>query len=84
MRKTIINSAALLLMGMCLCSFNTIRNTKASLTDDADMVVCGKVFTSEANELAEAFAVKDGKIHLCWQQSRCPEIYRKRYEDNQS
>lgn len=61
MRKTIINSAASLLMGMCLCSFNTIRNTKAPLTDDADMVVCGKVFTSEANELAEAFAVKDGK-----------------------
>ena len=28
----------------------------------ADLVVYGKIFTSENNELAEAFAVKDGKF----------------------
>ena len=27
----------------------------------ADLVVYGKVFTSESNQIAEAFAVKDGK-----------------------
>lgn len=33
----------------------------SSQKDHADMVVYGKVFTSESEELAEAFAVKDGK-----------------------
>lgn len=28
----------------------------------ADLVVCGKIFTSENNRIAEAFAVKDGKF----------------------
>ncbi len=28
----------------------------------ADLVVYGKIFTSENNQLAEAFAVKDGKF----------------------
>ena len=28
----------------------------------ADLVVYGKIFTSEKNQLAEAFAVKDGKF----------------------
>ena len=27
----------------------------------ADLVVCGKIFTSEGNKIVEAFAVKDGK-----------------------
>ncbi len=27
----------------------------------ADLVVCGKIFTSEGNQIVEAFAVKDGK-----------------------
>ena len=27
----------------------------------ADLVVCGKIFTSEDNKIVEAFAVKDGK-----------------------
>ena len=28
---------------------------------DADLVVYGKIFTAENNQLVEAFAVKDGK-----------------------
>ncbi|MBQ7493089.1 MAG: hypothetical protein IJT47_01510, partial [Selenomonadaceae bacterium] len=28
----------------------------------ADLVVCGKIFTSEDNKIVEAFAVKDGKF----------------------
>ena len=32
-----------------------------SCADKADLVVYGKIFTSEAGEMAEAFAVKDGK-----------------------
>ena len=28
----------------------------------ADLVVCGKIFTSEGNQIVEAFAVKDGKF----------------------
>lgn len=28
----------------------------------ADLVVCGKIFTSEDNQIVEAFAVKDGKF----------------------
>ncbi len=28
----------------------------------ADLVVCGKIFTSEGNKIVEAFAVKDGKF----------------------
>ena len=28
----------------------------------ADFVVCGKIFTSEDNQIVEAFAVKDGKF----------------------
>ncbi|MBR0288071.1 MAG: hypothetical protein IJQ82_03745, partial [Selenomonadaceae bacterium] len=31
-------------------------------TNVADLVVCGKIFTSEDNQIVEAFAVKDGKF----------------------
>lgn len=48
-------------MGLCLSSFKPSGNPQPSQTNTADMVVCGKVFTSEAKEIAEAFAVKDGK-----------------------
>ena len=37
---------------------STITEKKAT---GADLVVYGKIFTSEGNQLAEAFAVKDGK-----------------------
>lgn len=39
------------------CGNDTAGNSNA-----ADLVVYGKVFTSEDNQLAEAFAVKDGKF----------------------
>ena len=31
------------------------------MKNGADLVVCGKIFTSEGNKIVEAFAVKDGK-----------------------
>ena len=34
---------------------------ETSVNTSADLVVCGKIFTSENNQIAEAFAVKDGK-----------------------
>lgn len=54
MKKTfiVIVSAVALALGITACS---------SKVDQADMVVYGKIFTSEPQELAEAFAVKDGK-----------------------
>ena len=54
MKKTFIVSvsAVALALGITACS---------SKVDQADMVVYGKIFTSEPQELAEAFAVKDGK-----------------------
>jgi len=35
---------------------------KDNTTCKADLVVCGKIFTSEDNQIVEAFAVKDGKF----------------------
>ena len=34
----------------------------AAAKTGADLVVCGKIFTSEGNRIVEAFAVKDGKF----------------------
>lgn len=34
----------------------------ATIGTKADLVVCGKIFTSEANKIVEAFAVKNGKF----------------------
>ena len=34
---------------------------ETSVNTSADLVVYGKIFTSENNQIAEAFAVKDGK-----------------------
>ena len=34
----------------------------AAANTKADLVVCGKIFTSEDNKIVEAFAVKDGKF----------------------
>ena len=33
-----------------------------SVNISADLVVYGKIFTSEDNQIVEAFAVKDGKV----------------------
>ena len=41
------------------CSNND--NSAQEVKDGADLVVYGKIFTSEGNQVVEAFAVKDGK-----------------------
>lgn len=47
---------------VCLCAMALALNFSAcSRGNYADMVVYGKIFTSESDEFAEAFAVKDGK-----------------------
>ena len=42
------------------CSANDDNPSKGEKTS-ADLVVYGKIFTSEDNQVVEAFAVKDGK-----------------------
>ena len=41
----------------CSNSDNSVQGVKGG----ADLVVYGKIFTSEGNQVVEAFAVKDGK-----------------------
>ncbi len=52
--------AAGVLVG-CTSSDNPVKDDTPPIKDGADLVVYGKIFTSENNQLAEAFAVKDGK-----------------------
>ena len=55
--------AAILICGssaFTACTSNEDRPTK-EVRDGADLVVYGKIFTSEGNQIVEAFAVKDGK-----------------------
>ena len=40
---------------------NPSKEDIPSVKDGADLVVYGKIFTSESNQIVEAFAVKDGK-----------------------
>ena len=52
--------AIIVTMGMLTgCSIND--NPQGSNSGKADLVVYGKIFTSESNQIVEAFAVKDGK-----------------------
>ena len=46
-----------------LCAKTNINKTmnQYSVNTSADLVVYGKIFTSEGNQIVEAFAVKDGK-----------------------
>ena len=44
-----------------LLLFTVFSLAACSSAEEADLVVYGKIFTSEANQIAEAFAVKDGK-----------------------
>ena len=60
MRKTIRIRMMKLLSCLAVISFILGMCTFASC-QSADLVVYGKIFTSENNQLAEAFAVKDGK-----------------------
>ena len=55
--------AAILICGVSVFTACTSNKDNAG-TDEksgADLVVIGKIFTSENNQVAEAFAVKDGK-----------------------
>ena len=55
--------AAILICGSSLftaCTSNE-DNPGKDEKNGADLVVYGKIFTSEGNQIVEAFAVKDGK-----------------------
>ncbi|MBQ9616545.1 MAG: amidohydrolase family protein, partial [Selenomonadaceae bacterium] len=57
-RREFVKNAAL---GVAALGLLPYGNVFAAGRTDADLVVCGKVFTSEGNRMAEAFAVKDGR-----------------------
>lgn len=57
-RREFVKNAAL---GVAALGLLPYENVLAAGRTDADLVVCGKVFTSEGNRMAEAFAVKDGR-----------------------
>ena len=52
---------ALLLAVLMAVSFAVCTLAAETERTPADLVVYGKIFTSEGNEIVEAFAVKDGK-----------------------
>ena len=56
-RRNFIKNAALGILAV-----NFFPETIFAAGTKADLVVFGKIFTSENNQLAEAFAVKDGKF----------------------
>ena len=54
--------AAILICGATLLtSCGNSDNSSQGVRGGADLVVYGKIFTSESNQVVEAFAVKDGK-----------------------
>ena len=57
-RREFVKNAALSLAALGFLPYEEIF---AAGRTSADLVVCGKIFTSEGNRLVEAFAVKDGK-----------------------
>ena len=57
-RREFVKNAALGVVALGLLPY---ENVFAAGKTGADLVVYGKIFTSEGNQLAEAFAVKDGK-----------------------
>ena len=65
MLSCIIVMSVVIGMGMlasCSMNDNPVQEETPSVKDGADLVVYGKIFTSEDNnKMAEAFAVKDGK-----------------------
>ena len=58
------------MMGVCRIPANKTRSKKNEMKETgklsggtgADLVVCGRIYTSEDDQLAEAFAVKDGRF----------------------
>ena len=72
MTKTMVTTSRLLsriailsvIIGMGVltsCSSNDKPSSGDIISEKADLVVYGKIFTAEGNQIAEAFAVKDGK-----------------------
>jgi len=63
MRKTILKSSMKMLsfIGMMGVIFGVSLLAGCKSKNSADLVVYGKVFTAEGNQVVEAFAVKDGK-----------------------
>ena len=57
-RREFVKHAALGAVALGLLPYEKVL---AADRTAADLVVCGKVFTSEGNQIVEAFAVKDGK-----------------------
>ena len=69
--------AAILICGVSVFTACTSNKDNAG-TDEksgADLVVIGKIFTSENNQVAEAFAVKNGKTASTsmWATRRAPK-----------
>ncbi len=59
-RRTFIKTTSLAALGLMFAGCG--GNNSASGGGKADLVVYGKIFTSEDNKIVEAFAVKDGKF----------------------
>ena len=49
------------MLASCSSNDNPVQEDTPSVKSSADLVVYGKIFTSESNKVVEAFAVKDGK-----------------------
>ena len=52
---------AMSMLASCSSKDNPGKEDIPSIKNGADLVVYGKIFTSEGNQIVEAFAVKDGK-----------------------
>ena len=58
-RREFIKTTSLAAVGLAVAGYGD--KVFAAGDTKADLVVCGKIFTSENNKIVEAFAVKDGK-----------------------
>ena len=61
-RREFIKTTSLAALGFIVAGCGGNDKSAASGGDKADLVVYGKIFTSEDNKIVEAFAVKDGKF----------------------
>ena len=61
-RRDFIKTTSLAAVGFMVAGCGDDKSAATSSGDKADLVVYGKIFTSENNQIVEAFAVKDGKF----------------------
>ncbi len=66
---------------LAVVSFIICVNSSAEATG-ADLVVYGKIFTSESNQIVEAFAVKDGK-YVYVGDKKCAEAFAPLFKNGQ-